>query len=85
VLLKGKDARLAATTLATTHTCVVAKHTTNRILEIPKISIQAFEACFNDDVNDSFHFLIGLYFPPTGGSGFSTFFRLVSEMVASDS
>ena len=51
-----KDARLAATTFTTTHTCVVAKHTTNRILKISKISMQALEACFNDDVNDFFHF-----------------------------
>ena len=57
---EGKDARLAATTFTTTHTCVVVKHTTNRRLEILKISMQAFEACFNDDVNDFFHFLIGL-------------------------
>ena len=60
VLLKRKDARLAATTLTTTHTRVVVKHTTNRILKISKISIQAFKACFNDDVNDFFHVLIGL-------------------------
>jgi hypothetical protein len=56
VLLKRKDARLAATTLTTTHTRVVAKHTTNRILKISKISMQAFKACLDDDVNDFFHF-----------------------------
>jgi hypothetical protein len=46
-----------------------------------KESTQGTQAFLEIELNDFvFHFLIGLYSPPTGGSGFSTFpYRMVAS------
>jgi len=46
------------------------------MVKIFEIRTQASKAWNRDDGVDEFcHFLTGLYLPPFGGSGFSTFFR----------
>ena len=70
----------SSTTTTHAHAGVVSATNDDRVMEIFEISTQAFDGrtCGND-VNDFFHFFNRFIFSAFGGSGFSTFFQLISD------
>ena len=70
----------SCTTTTHAHAGVGFATNDNRVVQIFQISTQAFDGrTCGDCVNDFFHFFNRFIFSAFGGSGFSTFFQLISD------